>query len=177
MLSLLLCGLYFGISLAQDGSIQPEQEETCRNCHENLYMLHDTGKSFCLCVEEMTCSCCHGGNPEAVIEEDAHQGMLLRPVHGDSQPCQKCHQDDADARVDKFAALAGVTSFHTITPTQIPLSSANIELPDPPKPLHWLENWQWFSLGVVMLGMVAIVIFGYHCWRADCLPKIQKIQP
>ena len=155
-------------------SVTSKNGEACRTCHESLYLLHDTGKSFCLCAQEMTCTCCHGGDPAALTEVEAHEGMALSPVHGDAMPCQQCHAEDAEARVDQFAAVAGVSSFHSPASTQTTFVAAFVVLPAAPGLLHWLDTWQWIGLGALAVGLVALVIFGYRCWRADCLPKIQK---
>jgi hypothetical protein len=153
----------------------PSQDAGCLSCHESLYQLYDTGKSFCLCAERMTCTCCHGGNPESVIEAEAHQGMVLNPVHEDAAPCQKCHPDDADAHIEKFAAVAGFRAFHaTRAPAPAAAELSETETAAPAYPLQWLEAWQWTGLGALALALVVLIAFGYRCWKADCLAKIQK---
>lgn len=168
---LLAWGAFVNVPAARAQSSTPPVDEACRACHENLYLLHDTGKSFCLCAQKMTCTCCHGGNPQALNEEEAHQGMVLNPVHGDATPCQKCHPDDSDTRVEKFAAVAGIHSFHPVTPMPSPTAPAIIETPTAAMPLQWLDPWQWIGLGGLGFGMILLIIFGYRCWKADCFPQ------
>jgi len=177
VLFLLAFGMMVNVQAAQAQSGTSENGESCRSCHENLYLLHDTGKSFCLCAEEMTCTCCHGGNPDAGTAEEAHLGMTLSPVHAESIPCQQCHPEDADAHIEKFAAMAGVSSFHPPAPTQTAFAVIANPTSTAPAPLHWLESWQWIGLGGLGVGLIFLVVFGYRCWRADCLPKVQKSNP
>jgi hypothetical protein len=161
---LVLAGIVaLGVPAAQAQSATPPVDEACRACHESLYLLHDTGKSFCLCAQKMTCTCCHGGDPAALTEAEAHEGMTLSPIHGDATPCQQCHAADAQARADEFAAVAGVRSFHPPAPTQTAFAAAAVALPTAPGPLHWLETWQWLGLGGLGVGLVILIVFGYRC--------------
>lgn len=98
----------------------PPPESGCISCHENLYYLHDTGKWFCLCAEQMTCTCCHGGDPQSLNEDTAHTGMVLYPTRNEAGTCQQCHPQDYDARVEHFSKIAGVSSFHPPVPTSSP---------------------------------------------------------
>lgn len=159
---------------ARAQSATPPGSEVCRACHENLYLLHDTGKAFCLCAQNMTCTCCHGGNPASFVEAEAHQGMVRSPVHGDTTPCQKCHPDDATARTEKFATLAGVSAFHLTLPAPAVMAPASSEIPATVFLLHWLVPWQWAGLGGVGTALIVVLILGYRCWKADCLMKIQN---
>jgi hypothetical protein len=37
-----------------------------------------------------------------------------------------------------------------------------------------LEPWRLVGLGIVMIALIGIVIFGYRCWKADCLAKLRS---
>jgi len=82
---------------------------TCRNCHEDLYYLHDTGKSYCLAESPMQCVDCHAGDPEAISQESAHKAYIKYPVvNQDDSKCYQCHPEQAKARVEKFRQVAGI---------------------------------------------------------------------
>ncbi|MFZ6031191.1 MAG: hypothetical protein ACOYYS_26070 [Chloroflexota bacterium] len=161
-----------GAPVARAQSDTPQSGEACHGCHERVYQLYDTGKSFCLCAEKMTCTCCHGGNAASAVEAEAHEGMVANPVSEEAVPCRKCHTEDAEARVEKFATMAGMRTFHAPAPSASRAAPASLEASSPARPLHWLDPWQWAGLGGLGIGMIVIVILGYRCWKADCLPKI-----
>jgi cytochrome c553 len=81
---------------------------SCLSCHENRYFQHDTGNLYCLTEAAARCVDCHAGNPEAFEEKAAHAGLVAYPIlNGDISRCENCHEQDAQAHVDTFAALAG----------------------------------------------------------------------
>lgn len=153
----------------------PPPDTGCISCHEGLYLLHDTGKWFCMCAQQMTCSCCHGGNPDAFTEEEGHAGMVVYPNMSETLPCQQCHAADYQARLEKFAAVAGVSTFHPPAPTlpiTVQVAALPIDLqPAASIPARWLEPWRLIGLGLLAVALVLIAIFGYRCWKADCLFK------
>ena len=84
---------------------------TCIKCHENLYFLHDTGKWFCIRESPMQCVDCHGGNPYAINQEEAHANRKAHPIiNEDVSKCQECHPAECDERVEKFDRTAGISS-------------------------------------------------------------------
>jgi hypothetical protein len=104
-------------ALAFPGEVQAEdllpvpENNNCLNCHENLYLLHDTGNWFCLRESPMACSVCHAGDPTALTMHQAHQSRTAHPVvNEDITRCQACHQEAAVERVHTFHALAGIHS-------------------------------------------------------------------
>jgi hypothetical protein len=153
----------------------PVPDSGCIQCHEDLYYLYDTGKWFCQCDTQMSCTCCHGGNPEALTEEDAHLGMALYPTRNGAQVCQECHPDDYEARAEYFAEVAGVSAVHgyVSTPTILAPAPSEIEGPGTTSgiPARLLEPWRLAGLIVVALALVVLVFFGYRCWKADCLAR------
>ena len=156
----------------------PPSGEGCKSCHENLYYLHDTGNWLCQCAQQMTCTCCHGGNPDVYKEDEAHAGMNLYPTRNDAIACQNCHPDDYATRIENFASLAGISPVHPPIPT--PTSLANF--------VDTSFNNQSLSgrimralepsrqIGLLLMGIVLIVLFflGFYCWRSDCLEKGQN---
>lgn len=171
-----LAGAVF-ISGAHAQESSPASPDTgCISCHENLYYIHDTGNWFCQCAEQMTCTCCHGGNPEALTEQEAHAGMDLFPTRHDAQTCQECHPQDYQARVDQFARVAGVSSFHPPAPTYAaPVSDPPADVP-PASGLaaRLLQPWRLTGLILLAIATGVIAVFGYRCLQADCLAKIKK---
>jgi hypothetical protein len=155
----------------------PPADSGCITCHENLYYLHDTGNSFCLCAEQMSCTCCHGGNPQALKEDEAHAGMVLYPASDNASTCQKCHPADYQSRVEKFASVAGISAIHPPSPTSTAV--AQIAMNPVENPPTWalsmrlLEPWRLAGLGMLTVALVLIVLFGYRCWKADCLLRSQ----
>jgi hypothetical protein len=155
----------------------PEKDDGCIACHESLYYLHDTGKYFCLCAKQMSCTCCHGGNPQSLDEEEAHTGMVLYPTSQEAITCQQCHRDDYQTRVETFSEVAGIHEFHKVS-LAIPSSPSEqaeliqVEFGDG-LVAKLLEPWRLTGLILAVIGMVIIMILGYRCWKADCLAKLQ----
>jgi hypothetical protein len=146
----------------------PDPDDSCLSCHEQLYRLHDIGKAFCLCGAPMNCTCCHGGVTGELDEEAAHLGMVANPLTDNAPPCQSCHPDDFDARQAIFAARAGLGA--TPCPTMEAFVAALVPPAATVSPTG-LEAWQIAVLSLLGLALVALVIFAYRCWKADCLAK------
>jgi hypothetical protein len=156
-------------ALAQEPVEEGTPKSDCLVCHDDLYYQHDTGKSFCMCEESMTCTCCHGGNDQSVIEEEAHAGMSLHPITDDASVCQRCHTEDYEERAARFATIAGVSE-------PAPTMKAVDVLPVLDEPMPALfpsesEVWRYGLLGFVFVLFLLVAIFGYRCWQKDCLAK------
>jgi hypothetical protein len=174
--TILLAGLvYFCVCQtlsvrAQD--VSPSEESSCRICHEKQYYLYDTGKWYCLCGEQRTCTDCHGGFDDVWEVDAAHAGMLANPLVQDPEICQSCHPDDAQHYIDKFAAVAGIDLQATPEPTQTPyvpvINSAAEEPLMPALEIQPDNTWRKLALGLLGLGFLGVIIFGYQCWQADC---------
>ena len=154
-------------------SATPPPPEGCVACHENLYQLHDTGKWFCLCAQEMSCSCCHGGDPQATTAEAAHAGMVAIPLDEQPTTCVGCHAQDSDQRIAAFIARAGVRQFH---PTPAATSTSAMAILPPTSSSFaasagLLDPWRLAALSALALAMAGLVIMGYRCWKADCLAR------
>jgi hypothetical protein len=180
-LALALAGaitLVLGLSPAM-ATATPPPPEGCVGCHENLYQLHDTGKWFCLCAQEMSCSCCHGGDPQATTAEAAHAGMVAIPLDEQPTTCVGCHSEDSDQRIAAFVARAGVRQFH---PTVAANSTSALANPPPiagsfATSAGLLEPWRLAVLSALALVMAGLVIMGYRCWKADCRSRQRPTSP
>lgn len=183
-----LLSLLIGIILIMTGMLSiapvqaqeptPSPDDGCISCHENLYYLHDTGKWLCQCTRQMTCTCCHGGNPDVFTEDEAHAGMVLYPTRNDASACQKCHQEDYETRVERFANIAGISPVHPPIPTLTPVANISNHSSDNGSStwslIRLLEPWQQVGLGFLAILLVVFIILGYRCWKADCLVRDQK---
>jgi len=156
----------------------PENDENCVTCHEHQYYLYDNGKWFCLCDAPMHCVYCHSGRTDTSDKELAHEGLVLYPTREHAARCQVCHTEDYMSRVVTFASVAGISSTPQpiVTATSIEPAAAPLEQkPAPPLlRLNQLEPWRLIGLGVLGIAMIGILIFGYRCWRTDCLPKLNS---
>ena len=107
-----------------------QTEPACNSCHDNLYYLYDRGKAYCVYQARTRCVDCHNGDPTALDKATAHTNLVAWPVRaGDYSKCQSCHPQDTEARVKKFAAIAGFSSAADVQPvaykfTPSPVSSA-----------------------------------------------------
>jgi len=160
-------------ALAQD-EIPPE-DSTCKTCHENLYLLHDTGKWYCFCGTRLSCTECHGGQVGTMDEDLAHAGMIVNPLVDDAALCQNCHPDNYQEIVEKFALIAGVSDTPHPCPTYVPAAQV-IQPPDtagPTRLLRGLPSGGWQVLGVIILGIafISVFLFTCRCWRLDHTTK------
>jgi hypothetical protein len=154
----------------------PENDANCVACHEHQYYLYDSGKWFCLCDAPMHCVYCHGGRTDSLVEEVAHEGLVLYPTRSHAERCQTCHTEDYMTRVVTFETVAGVSStpIPIITATPKKLVSMLVEEP-PSNPLllrlGQLELWRQVGAGVLTIALIGIMIFSYRCWKADCIAR------
>jgi hypothetical protein len=94
-------------------------DDQCLVCHENLYYLYDTGKWFCLNESPMSCSHCHGGNPDTFIKEDAHSNRAAHPVINENdRKCYECHPVSAESHLQEFRRVAGISQVAVAVPYQ-----------------------------------------------------------
>ncbi len=162
---------------AQDPTPTVENDANCVACHEHQYYVYDSGKWYCLCKAPMHCIYCHGGRTDSAVQEIAHEGIVLYPTRNHAERCQSCHEEDYMSRVVAFDEAAGISStpVPVITATQAePAAAAMVAPTEPPMlRLGQLEPWRLIVLGILLVGIVTLFIFGYRCWRADCLRKIR----
>jgi hypothetical protein len=145
-----------------------DKDESCVACHENLYLLHDTGKWYCLHETKAHCTFCHGGVVGALDEATAHMGMIARPVQTAVTVCETCHPSDYRSRISTFVVRAGVSSIQ-IPPTPVVIP-APVQ-PEVPVSGLGLEPWQRVALALLVLAFVGLIYFGYRCWRTDCIAR------
>ncbi len=149
---------------------KPDQDESCFKCHANLYMLHDTGKWYCLCGTRARCSFCHGGVVGSVDMEVAHQNLVADPISQNRAVCQNCHPQDAEERVAMFLAKAGVKTPQPVRTVAVAALGGEGVLPSvlQEKPSTIWKTVAWVLLGLAAVGVLS---FGWHCYRLDCLRK------
>lgn len=130
---------------------------SCLGCHEDLYYNYDTGKHYCLTEASTRCVDCHAGNPEALDEKTAHAGLIVHPIlNGDISRCKSCHQQDAQAHADTFAALAGYSSVVSVAAQVQPVSEAQVV--EEPKQ-EALDAKVVAGISIVVAVVVALFVF------------------
>jgi hypothetical protein len=139
--------------------LQSEDGSKCITCHENLYYLHDTGKSYCLKDAPMACVDCHGGDPTALTQEAAHFKRAAHPViNANDKKCYDCHPVEADTRLDKFRQVAGIKKVLVVAPYQ-PVVSQVADFPAE-KLDEWVLGFETIPLFLVAgLALTIFIVF------------------
>jgi hypothetical protein len=155
----------------------PTSESLCRSCHENLYFLHDSGQWCCFCERERSCTCCHGGNPDSADVGLAHEDLVANPIAENPGICKNCHPEDSSERIIRFSHAAGIDPTPSITPTGTahPSIGAGSTGGGPPSQLlepNEPDPWQVAAFGFLGAAFIALFLFGFRCWKADCLSQI-----
>jgi hypothetical protein len=154
----------------------PENDANCVACHEHQYYVYDNGKWFCLCDAPMHCVYCHGGRTDSPVKEVAHEELVLYPTRNHAERCQTCHTIDYMSRVVTFETEAGVSSTPLPIITATPFEPAATPMEQQPAlllRLNQLGSWRLIGLGVLAIALIVIFLFGYRCWKADCLGKLK----
>jgi hypothetical protein len=167
-------GLMADTSPAKAQIEMSDNDDSCISCHENLYLLHDTGKWYCLCETKARCTFCHGGEAGTLDEQAAHLGMIANPTQNTQAVCKSCHPDDYQARVATFISRAGVGASPCPTKAA-PVALSAAAPPESPAPEAGLDAWQIAGLSMLGLAFAGLAIFAHRCWRADCLSR--RMQP
>jgi hypothetical protein len=166
---LLLSGVSVSPAAAQ--SEVPAPESACATCHENLYVLHDTGKWYCSCKRRADCTVCHAGQADAFDEDLAHKGLIASPIQDNPAVCQSCHGDEYLAYIERFTLIAGVSqpskpgtayapaAMYIETPVQ--QSGALVFIGKSYQP------WQLIALGILAGFLMGVFLFGCRCWKKD----------
>lgn len=97
-----LCGMFFGggLLLAKDGCIACHSDPDLIVTNKKLFDYYKDWNESVHKQEEVACSDCHGGNPNATDKKEAHAGSkgtknLMRVVSFQNIPetCGQCHGD------------------------------------------------------------------------------------
>lgn len=122
-----ICLLLLAFSLPVTVHADEPDNGTCISCHEDLYLLHDTGNWYCLNESPMTCVECHGGDSNATVKESAHTNRAPHPIlNEDISKCQECHPNECGERVELFKKTAGISEVFVAAPYTPSHSSAEI---------------------------------------------------
>lgn len=144
-----------------------EASDNCVKCHENLYLLHDTGNWYCLMEAPMTCTECHGGDPGALTQEEAHLGRAAHPVvNEDISKCQECHPEECDERMDMFDQVAGISEIKVaarFTPAFRSEIAGQVEETIQQEPVPWIDLWE--LLPVVLVAGAALLVYAVYRYR------------
>lgn len=146
-----------------DDPVPAPDNGNCVTCHEDLYLLHDTGNWFCLKESPMTCVDCHGGDPNTLDKELAHANRATHPIlNEDVTKCQQCHPDKCDERVEFFDQTAGISRILVAIPHAPSYSTeyASIKPVEEPQqvPKNLLIFWEVIPLVVVSGLALAIYL-------------------
>jgi len=136
----------------------------CISCHEDLYFLHDTGNWFCLRESPMSCVECHGGDPSATTQEQAHADRTAHPVlNEDISKCQECHPDKCTERVRIFKATAGIGRVWTAK-SYTPYTGMEVATTNSIERADKLPLWSygWNLLSVLLLIVAALAAYVIH---------------
>jgi len=169
MVIVLMGAMDFSMAAAQ--SEVPAPESTCATCHENLYVLHDTGKWYCSCKRRADCTVCHAGQVDTFDEDLAHQGLIVHPIQDNPAACQSCHGDDYPAYIQRFCQIAGVSQPSKPGTTFAP-AALFIEAPVQQSGALVLvgksyKAWQLIGLGMLAGLLLGVFLFGCRCWKKD----------
>ena len=141
-----------------------EANDNCIKCHENLYFLHDTGNWYCLREAPMTCTECHGGNPGALTQEEAHTGRAAHPVlNEDITKCQECHPVECNERVDMFDQVAGISDVRVAAPFRPVLKAETtdvVEAQTQQELSPWFDLWE--LLPIVLVAGTALFVYAVY---------------
>lgn len=163
----LICLLIFSPALAQ-GELPPPDTK-CKNCHENLYYLYDTGRWYCQCAMRAGCTSCHGGDASQVDEDLAHLGMVADPAKDNPAACQSCHPQDYTEKIEKFQAVAGMHATKKPLPSPQLVSFVAAEssgkLAIPAKSPPEFQSWRFAG---VLAGILAVTALGVTICRRKC---------
>jgi hypothetical protein len=139
---------------------------TCASCHEDLYFLHDTGKWFCIREAPMRCIDCHGGNPNAITQAEAHADRKVHPILNENiSKCQECHPEECMERVARFDQIAGISDVLVVAPYQPKLSLPIEEIQatsvtEPVAHPTWVSFIEFIAL--VLITGLALAIYFVH---------------
>jgi hypothetical protein len=157
-----------GSAVVYADALAPTSDQgNCVNCHENLYFLHDTGNWYCLKDAPMSCVDCHGGDPLATSQEQAHLKRAAHPVlNNDISKCQECHPPECSERVKLFGQNAGISQVLIAAPYSSSYSNkenadVSVEIPQQEQGLRGLLLF-WEIIPLALVVGLALTIYLIH---------------
>lgn len=150
VLAVILAALQGAASVSAASPAQEQAAPACMTCHENQYYLHDTGNWYCVAEASERCVNCHGGNPEALTETEAHAGMNANPFADGGAHCRDCHGDETAALIEQ---VTGLTGYHDSMAVEqyVPAETQAVSLPDEREAPLWIVP-------------MAVLVFGFWAW-------------
>ena len=131
---------------------------SCFTCHEDLYYLHDMGKSYCITVHKDHCTNCHSGDPSVMDKDLSHLRLIVYPQKDNGAKCLECHTQDAQERLVTFASMAGYKPVVEVTP-YIPVNTITVEFPDMDEPTPVIESLPWIVGAFIAFGLWLGLVF------------------
>jgi hypothetical protein len=163
---LVLSAMAVPATASADSSEPPPDNGNCVNCHDNLYYLHDTGKYFCLNESPMACTDCHGGNPQATTQDEAH---ILREAHPvineDTSKCQECHPEQCTERMSIFDRVAGFSDTVLIAGAPLPQLPVEQSVPLPAAEETAVDGWMFPAMELIILLIFTALIMALYIYR------------
>ena len=167
--ALLLTFIFLATPVHAQSPAQDVDNGNCIKCHEDLYFLHDTGNWFCIRESPMPCVSCHGGDPSATTQEDAHYDRSAHPiVNEDISRCQECHVDPDECCecVTKFDDMAGLKQVKLVSPAPVsnaPEQALGLPAVEEQQPVNWPLILQILSaIVIVSLALTLYIVRKVH---------------
>jgi hypothetical protein len=159
LVGILVLAGYPGHALALQASFQAQSNNSsCLTCHEDLYYLHDTGKSYCITVHKDRCVNCHEGNPVVLNKVQSHLGLIAHPQKNNGEKCQECHAQDAQAHLATFASMGGYKPVVEAV-SYAPSRAALVGFPEMLEPNQLAEKLPWVLGAVILFGLWLALVF------------------
>ena len=96
-----------------------QQLSSCVNCHQQQAAFSGNGDWHRLHAGKNTCVDCHGGNPTALDEAQAHLGIFANPLTDVYTNCHTCHPSEFQQRAGSFAAILHTTPTGLTAPVSM----------------------------------------------------------
>jgi hypothetical protein len=157
-----------GVFTAAAQGEKPADNDSCLSCHAGLYMLHDTGKWYCMYGTQAVCSDCHGGVVGASDYDSAHTGLTAYPLRENSAVCQGCHGPSTTTYVNKFGAMGVLDpaplALPAYEPAEVSAESGRFGTLLEPQPR---EPWRQVGLAAVLVCLAGFSLFAVRCCIED----------
>jgi hypothetical protein len=155
--------LAYSLGQEDEPALPASPAGTCISCHENLYLMHDTGKYFCLYESPMNCVDCHGGDPTATTTELAHYDREDHPViEHEITICQDCHPMDCEEHITRFDQVAGIGNI-VEAPAYQPERMAKVSDPIPSR--FSRAPFTAIEVATLILGSLGLAVLSLAWWK------------